>query len=93
MGQKLMTEFFVTGRAIDLILAMVVMEGAGLVAYRWKTGRGIASLDVVANLLAGASLMLALRCALAGAGWRWIALWMSAALLAHIADLWRRWRH
>jgi hypothetical protein len=50
-------------------------------------------MDLLANLLAGACLMLALRGALAGAGGPWIALCMAAALLAHLTDLWRRWRH
>ncbi len=87
-----MNEFITSGRAIDLILAMVVVEALALLAYRRITGRGIAAPDLIANLLAGAGLMLALRGALAGAGWPWIAVCMSAALLAHLADLWRRWR-
>jgi hypothetical protein len=87
-----MTEFIASGRAIDLILAMVLVEALALLAYRRITGRGIAGPDLIANLLAGACLMLALRAALAGAGWQWIAVCMSAALLAHLADLWRRWR-
>jgi hypothetical protein len=87
-----MQEFIASGHAIDLILLLVLAEGLALFAYRWKTGRGIAGADLIANLLAGACLMLALRAALAGAGWIWIALCMSAALLAHLADLWRRWQ-
>lgn len=83
----------VSAHVIDLILVMVMAEGLALIAYRWKTGRGIAAMDLLANLLAGACLMLALRGALAGAGGPWIALCMAAALLAHLTDLWRRWRH
>jgi hypothetical protein len=43
-------------------------------------------------LLAGLFLLLALRGALAGAGWRWIALALTAACLAHVTDLGYRWR-
>lgn len=46
---------------------------------------------MIGNLLAGAFLLLALRCALTGAGWLWIALWLLAALLAHVADIVGRW--
>ena len=88
-----MTEWITSGRAIDLILLMVLVEAIALATYRWKTGRGIAGLDLLANLLAGVCLMLAVRGALAGAGWQWIAVCMSAALLAHLVDLWRRWGH
>jgi len=87
-----MTEFITSGRAIDLVLLMVLLEAIALTAYKRKTGRGVAGLDLIANLLAGACLMLAVRGALTGASWQWIALFMSAALLAHMADLWRRWK-
>jgi hypothetical protein len=46
----------------------------------------------VFNLLAGACLLMALRSALSGSGWAWIAAWLFAALVAHLADLARRWR-
>jgi len=87
-----MGDFIASGRVIDLILVGVMVEAIALISYRWKTGRGIASQDLIANLLAGVCLMLALRGALAGAGWQWIALCLSGSLLAHLTDLWRRWR-
>jgi hypothetical protein len=37
--------------------------------------------------------MLALRGALVGAWWGWIAVGLLAALVAHLFDLQRRWRH
>ena len=43
-------------------------------------------------LLAGAFLLLALRAALTGASWIPVALWLLAALFAHLVDLVRRWR-
>jgi hypothetical protein len=86
------TELFATGRIVDLVLALMVLEGIVLVAYHRTTGRGLAPVGLLANLLAGVCLLLALRAALIGASWRWIALALAAALLAHLADLWRRWR-
>ncbi|MFZ5558099.1 MAG: hypothetical protein ACOZDY_15495 [Pseudomonadota bacterium] len=87
-----MAELFAGGRIVDLILGLMVAEGLVLAIYRRRTGRGIALPDLAVNLLAGACLMLALRAALAGSGWVWAAAWLAAALLAHLADLGRRWR-
>jgi hypothetical protein len=86
------SDFVASGRLVDLVLALMVLEGVLLAAYRRRTGRGIAPADLLANLLAGGALLLALRAALTGAGWTSIALWLALALLAHVADLARRWR-
>lgn len=87
-----MTELLASGRIVDLILATMVLEGIVLIAYNRRTGRGVAPVDLLINLLAGMCLLLALRAALTGLSWRWTAAWLAAALLAHLADLWRRWR-
>lgn len=86
-----MSALFDNGRIVDLILALVAVEFVVLVAYRRMTDRGLPALDIVFNLLAGAFLLLALRSALAESGWLWTAVWLSAALVAHLADLARRW--
>lgn len=86
-----MSEVFASGRIVDLILVLVVLEGGAIAAYHHRTGHGPALLDILGNLLAGAGLLLALRAALTGAWWGWIALCLFAALLAHMIDLWRRW--
>ena len=78
--------------AVDAILVLVLFEGATLVLLRQRTGRGIPSARLIANLAAGFSLMLALRLALAGAPAAWLALCLLAALLAHVADLAQGWR-
>lgn len=80
-----MAELFATGRIVDLILLVMVLEAAMLIAWTRST-------DLLGNLLAGAGLLLALRGALAGIWWGWIALCLGAALLAHLADLWQRCR-
>jgi hypothetical protein len=87
-----MSELLASGRIVDLILALMVLEGIVLIAYNRRTGRGVAPVDLLVNLFAGACLLLALRAALTGLWWRWTALWLAAALLAHLADLWRRWQ-
>ena len=86
-----MSGLFASGRIVDIVLAITAIEAALLLAYHRRTGRGPAPKDVVGMLLAGACLMLALREALVGAEWRWIALWLAAAFVAHLNDLRRRW--
>ena len=87
-----MEALFASGHVADLVLALTALEGAALVAYYRRTGRGVAPGDLVRNLLAGAFLVLALRCALVGAWWGWTAPCLALALLAHLADLRRRWK-
>ncbi len=84
-----MSALFADGRIIDAILVLVALEALALVAFARRTGR-VAPAAILANLLAGASLMLALRLALAGTGWPWIGLALMAALVAHLADLRQR---
>ena len=87
-----MADLFASGRLVDLILVVVVLEAAVLLLY-WQCGRrGIAPLDLLPNLCAGALLLLALRVTLAGGGWLMVSLCLSAAGLAHLIDVYRRWR-
>ena len=81
-----------SGRIVDLILLLVLVEAACLIGWRCRSGRGPRPAMVIANLAAGGSLLLALRAALAGASWPWIACALGVALAAHIADLGLRWR-
>lgn len=87
-----MIDGLVGATAVDLILALMVVEGALLAVYRRRTGRGIAGGELVAMLAAGAFLLLALRGALTGATAVWIAGCLLAALIAHLVDVSRRWR-
>lgn len=79
-----MAGLFASGRIVDAILLLTVLEGVGLLILRRA--------DLLATLLAGLALLAALRVALAGADWRWLALALLAALIAHLFDLARRWR-
>ena len=87
-----MADLFASGRIVDLILILVVIEGVAMALYWRRAGRGIAPLDLLPNLCAGAFLLLALRASLAGDGWMMACFCLAAAGLAHLADLHRRWR-
>jgi hypothetical protein len=78
---------------IDLVIALTLLEILALGVYHRRTGRGIAPLDFLPTLAAGLALMLAVRAGVSGAGWMWVAAGLSAAGLAHGADVRRRWRH
>lgn len=86
-----MAAYLLDGRAVDLILALVAIEGCGILAWRALTGSGPPAAILLPNLLAGASLLLALRFALTGASPGAIAICLAAAFAAHGADLAGRW--
>ncbi|MBG6078596.1 hypothetical protein [Rubrivivax gelatinosus] len=77
---------------VDLVIAVTLLEALVLWIWHARTGRGLAPRDFVANLCAGLALMLAVRAALAGAAWTWVAAGLAAAGVAHLLDLRRRWR-
>jgi hypothetical protein len=82
---------FTSGRAIDLVLAIIAVEFAVLAWRRSRTAApGVAMLDVALWLAPGVCLLMALRCALTGAPWTWVWAWLAASLPAHVADLIRR---
>ncbi len=87
-----MEEFFRSGRVAELILALLALEFAALAAWRAVTGGGPAPRALLPFLLAGACFALALRAALTGQGWAWVAAPLGAAFLAHVWDLAQRWR-
>jgi hypothetical protein len=88
-----MVAYLITsGRAVDLILLVMLVEAAVLLLLRRRIGRGPGPAELLAFLTAGAALLVALRAALVGAGWGWIALCLVVALLAHAASLALRWR-
>lgn len=87
-----MAELFASGRLIDVILCLVLVEAIALTVIHRLTGRGVAARELIGLLLAGGFLLLALRAALTDSAWLWVALWLTLALVAHIADLAMRWR-
>jgi hypothetical protein len=87
-----MTDFIASGRIVDVILALMLAEAVFLAAYTTRTGGGVAFADIAINLVAGASLLLAVRAALVGAAPQWLIACLLVSLAAHGADLRRRWR-
>lgn len=84
------TQFFLSGLAIDVALGVIALEFLVLMALR--KGKKLRSL-VVTLILAlgpGACLMLALRASLTQAGIFWVALFLLLSLPLHLADLARR---
>lgn len=87
-----MADLFASGRLIDLILIVVVVEAANLLLV-WRYGRrGVAPGDLLPNLCAGAFLLLAFRVTLGGGGWMLACGCLAAAGVAHLIDVIRRWR-
>ncbi|MET0721402.1 MAG: hypothetical protein ABWY64_11290 [Tardiphaga sp.] len=86
-----MAEWFASGRLVDLILALVVVEVIVLALYWRATRRGVPPADLLPNILAGAFLLLALRLSLGGFGWQPCCACLAAAGVAHLVDLRRRW--
>lgn len=74
----------------DWILAALVAEGLGLAAYRAVTGRGPRPL--LANLAAGAALLLAWRASESGASFVAVAAALAASGVANALDIAARWR-
>lgn len=77
-----MTWLYAQGHAVDLILGILLIEGIWLIRRRgWTPGAAAVA------LLPGAFLLLAVRAALLGLGWPWIALALLLSFPAHLADL------
>lgn len=85
-----MAELFASGRVVDAILALMVLEGALLYVLYRRKGRGLPPATIVTTLAAGGFLLLGLRAALTGAAWYAVAGWLLAGLAAHLVDLRRR---
>jgi hypothetical protein len=86
-----MKEFLQDGRIIEVILALMVVEGLLLSAWYKLKGQGVAPINLVVNLLAGVFLLLAVLGVLQDASSWTLGTCLGAALLAHVADLALRW--
>lgn len=87
-----MRELFASGRVVELILGFMLVEAVVLGIYHRRSGRGVRPLDLAINLAAGALLLLAMRAALVDPDPLAPAPYLAVALLAHLADLARRWQ-
>ncbi|MBK5929030.1 hypothetical protein [Halochromatium salexigens] len=86
-----MAELFTSGKIIDIILMLVLLEMAVLALAHRITNRTPRLMTLLPNLVAGFLLLLSLRAAIADLGWGLIALPLGLALLAHLVDLAGRW--
>ena len=82
-----MQAWVVGGGLIDTIIAITLLEVAILLLYHHQTKRGLMPRDYLLNVLSGLCLMLALRCVLTGSVWYFMAAFLTAAGLAHVADI------
>ena len=84
-------QFIFSGRIVDVMLAVLVVEVIWLSLRYRRTGRGLSPSQLITNAGAGGSLMLALKAVLTGAAWPWIVAALLASLTFHLADLRHRW--
>ena len=87
-----MEALFASGRIVDIILVLMLVEGVALGLIYWQRGQGIPFAHVALNLAAGASLLLVAREALSGATWPVMAATLMLALVAHVLDVVQRWK-
>ena len=82
-----MQVWVVGGGLIDTIIVITLIEVTILLLYHHQTKRGLMPRDYLLNVFSGLCLMLTLRCALAGSVWYVMATFLTAAGLAHVADI------
>ncbi len=87
----MLARLFETGRIIDVILILVIVEAGLLILFWQRTGRGIAPRALIANLVSGSALMVAVRLALTEAPWTAVAACLTISFIAHVVDLAGRW--
>jgi hypothetical protein len=87
-----MMALFDSGRIVDLILALMVLEALIICVLAMATRYRLPVAGLLLNLAAGACLLLALRAVLTDAGWTVAGFWLALALVAHIGDLIQRLR-
>lgn len=84
-----MSSFIASGAVADLVLLVMAVEFIALTALQ-RTGRMRRAVDLLSALVPGACLVLALRAALTGAAWPWIAGMIALSFPFHVIDVVRR---
>ena len=87
-----MKGLFESGRFVDVAVVAIALELLFLLYVHRRTGHGLRPLDVVGHLAAGALLLLALRCVVAGVDYRITLVLLTLSFPAHVFDLARRAR-
>ncbi|WP_374142720.1 hypothetical protein [Sphingomonas sp.] len=82
MTEGAMAALFANGLAADIILVVIAGEAIWLrLRRRWLL------LAILCRLMPGILMMVALRAALTGQSWQWIALPLTLSFPFHLADL------
>jgi hypothetical protein len=76
---------------LDVIVLVVFIQAIALCLFARARQRAHLTLGLLATLVAGAALLVALRLALAGIALHWVGLCLLVSLLAHLVDLRLRW--
>lgn len=84
-----MEDFVQSGRAVDVVLLVIAVEFIALVSLA-REKRARAALTWFFALMPGVMLLLALRAALVGADWPWVASLIAASFPFHLIDIVRR---
>lgn len=79
-----MEDFLSSGRAVDVVLGVLLIEAV------WLKWRGNVWAGIMAALMPAVLMMIALRAGLTGLPWPFIALPLAAAFPVHLYDLHRR---
>ena len=79
-----MEEFFASGRAVDVVLLVLLGEAI------WLKFRGNIWVDIFPALLPAVLMMIALRAALTGMTWPFVSIPLALAFPVHLYDLHRR---
>ncbi len=79
-----MADFFTSGHAVDVVLAVIILESVWLLWRGWRLS------DAALLLLPAVLMLIALRGALVGADWPWIAVPLALSFPVHLIDLSRR---
>lgn len=87
-----MASLFDSGRIVDFILVLMLVEAALFCILARSWGDRVPLKGLLLNLAAGAFLLLALRAVLVGSGWMVAGAWLALALAAHLSDLVHRLR-
>ena len=78
-------------RLVDGIIALVILEAVGLLAFRRARGRGMPSREIISFLGAGAGLLIALRVLISDGRFVWFAAAMLVSLVMHLWHVKQRW--
>ena len=82
LATQYLAPFFASGHAADLVLGVLGLEALWL-----KLAKGWDWAKIIGLVGPAVFIVLALRAALVGAGWEWVALLLALSLPLHLMDL------